>query len=80
MVQILEAVFDGTVLRPDEPIELEPNTRVRLVLETMPQATQEPASFLRTARSLQLDGPPDWSNNLDSYLSGDTALMRVQTP
>ena len=73
MVQTLEAVFDGTVLRPDEPIELEPNTRVRLVLETMPPATAEPTSFLRTARSLQLDGPPDWSSNLDAYLYGNEA-------
>lgn len=66
MVQILEAVFDGTVLRPDEPIELEPNTRVRLVLETMPSETPQPTSFLRTARALQLDGPPDWSVHLDT--------------
>ena len=66
MVQILEAVFDGTVLHPDEPLALEPNTRVRLVLETMSQTTPEPTSFLRTARSLHLDGPPDWSTNLDT--------------
>jgi hypothetical protein len=25
-------------------------------------------SFLRTARSRDLDGPPDWAVNLDTYL------------
>ena len=29
----LYATFDGQVLRPDEPIALPPNTRVRLLLE-----------------------------------------------
>jgi hypothetical protein len=32
----IEAVFDGLVLRPAQPLELEPNTRVWLVVETMP--------------------------------------------
>ena len=29
-------------------------------------------SFLRVARSLNLDGPSDWSGNLENYLYGDT--------
>ncbi len=73
MVQTLEAVFDGEVLHPDEPLAVEPNTRVRLVVETMPEAKSKPASFLRTARSLNLEGPADWSTNLDSYLYGEEA-------
>ncbi|MBV9469843.1 MAG: antitoxin family protein [Abitibacteriaceae bacterium] len=71
MVQILEAVFDGEVLHPDEPLDLEPNTRVRLVIETVSEAESKPASFLRTVRSLNLEGPADWSTNLDTYLYGD---------
>jgi hypothetical protein len=34
------------------------------------QATR-PGSFLDTALSLRLAGPPDWSDNLDDYLYGD---------
>ena len=30
-----------------------------------------PQSFLRTARTLELRGPADWSANLDDYLNGD---------
>ena len=71
MVQTLEAVYDGTVLRPDEPLPLEANTRVRLTVEPIPAKTGEPLSFLDVARSLRLDGPPDWSRNLDRYLYGD---------
>ena len=73
MVQTLEAVFDGEVLRTDEPLALEPNTRVRLVVETVPEPGNQPVSFLRTARSLKLEGPADWSTNLDSYLYGEEA-------
>lgn len=31
---------------------------------------QNSESFLRVARSLNLDGPPDWSSRLDDYLYG----------
>ena len=71
MVQTVEALFDGTVLRPDTPLPLEVNTRVRLTVETLPAEEQRPRSFLRTARSLKLEGPADWSSNLDHYLYGE---------
>lgn len=73
MSQTLEAVFDGNVILPDEPIALEPNTRVRVVIETVDETQAKPVSFLRAARSLKLDGPADWSTNLDNYLYGDEA-------
>ena len=70
MTKMIEAVFDGETLRPDEPLELAPNTRVRLTIET-PPLSGTPQSFLRTARSLSLSGPSDWSANLETYLYGD---------
>ena len=72
MSQTLDAIFDGNVFRPDGPIELEPNTRVRLTIEPAIAPTEQPESFLRVARSLNLDGPPDWSSRLDDYLYGGT--------
>jgi hypothetical protein len=71
MVQTVEALFDGTVLRPDTPLPLAANTRVRVTIETLPAEEQRPRSFLRTARSLKLEGPADWSVNLDQYLYRD---------
>lgn len=60
-----------TVVRPAKPLTLEPNTRVWIVIETtLPPTTMR--SFLRTARSLNLDGPADWSANLEHYLYGGT--------
>jgi len=72
MSQTLDAIFDGNVFRPDGPIQLEPNTRVRLTIEPAPTSPQESESFLRVARSLNLEGPPDWSTRLDEYLYGST--------
>jgi len=72
MVTTLDAVYDGTVLRPVEPLTLEPNTRVRITIETE-LVEQKPVSFLQTARSLELAGPPDWSVNFDEYLYGGAA-------
>jgi hypothetical protein len=72
MTQTVEAVYDGTVLRPEKALALEPNTRVRITVEVLPPAeSTAPSSFLRTARSLKLSGPADWSANLDNYLYGD---------
>ncbi|MGI8566896.1 MAG: antitoxin family protein [Pyrinomonadaceae bacterium] len=69
MTKTLEAVYDGEVLRPDEPLDLEPNTRVRVTIEVEEQKTQS-RSFLDTARSLNLEGPSDWSTRIDYYLYG----------
>lgn len=70
MSQTLNAVFDGRVFRPDQPIELEPNTRVRITIEPATTSDKEPVSFLEVAESLNLEGPPDWSSRLDEYLYG----------
>jgi len=37
MTRTVEATFDGEVLLLDEPLDLEPNTRVRVTIETSPQ-------------------------------------------
>ena len=37
MTQRLEAVFDGGVLCPQEPLDWEPNTRLRIVVESLLQ-------------------------------------------
>jgi len=74
MTKTLEAVYDGEVLRPDEPLELEPNTRVRVTIEAAERPRTKSKSFLQTARSLKLQGPADWSARLDDYLYGGERL------
>lgn len=70
MVKTLDAIFDGKVLRPTEPIGLKPNTRVRITIETRASLKAKKSSFLRTALSLKLEGPPDWSARFEEYLYG----------
>lgn len=67
MTDSIRATYDGTVFHPDTPVALKPNTRVRIAVE---EVQDEPphGSFLRTAKSLNLDGPADWSEKLDDYL------------
>jgi hypothetical protein len=71
MIKTLTAHFDGTVLHPNEPLPYEPNTQVKITIETISPANQEAYIFLDTAQSLNLEGPPDWSTNLDTYLYGE---------
>jgi predicted DNA-binding antitoxin AbrB/MazE fold protein len=70
MGKTIEAVFDGKVLRPKDPLALKPNTRVRITIEPVEPTTKGAVSFLDTAISLKLDGPPDWAMNIDAYLYG----------
>jgi AF2212-like protein len=81
MTTTIEATFDGEVFRPTQPVSLEPNTPVKLTVETAePSPAQQdagvkhkkPYSFFDVARSLKIeDGPPDWSANIDKYLYGE---------
>lgn len=74
MSQILEATFDGQVFRPIESVELQPDTRVQLVVTVKDTPEEKPKSFLRVARSLKLQGPKDWSSRIDDYLYGEGKL------
>jgi predicted DNA-binding antitoxin AbrB/MazE fold protein len=77
MTEIIEAVFDGEVLRPVKPVALKPHTRVRLTLEVTDETTDKSATFLQTAQALRLEGPADWSERLDDYLNGKKDLDNV---
>ncbi len=66
MSKTVEAMYDGEVLRLTHALDLLPNTKVWITVET---AEPEPSrSFLTTARAVRLDGPSDWSENLENYL------------
>ena len=75
-MRTIEAIFDGKVLRPNDPLALAPNTRVKLTIEVLKSTKKGSASFLRTAQSLALDGPSDWAVRIDDYLYGKKELDR----
>ena len=68
MLNSIDALFDGKVFHPEQPVTLKANTRVRIIIDNKSDGNNETCSFLETAESLQLDGPADWSANIDKYL------------
>lgn len=73
MTQIIEATFDGQVFHLLEATELEPNTTVQLVI-TVKEQSPKPYLFFDVARSLNLEGPNDWSERFDDDLYGGASL------
>jgi len=71
MTKTLHAIFDGKVLCLEEPLELKPNTHVKVRIETISVPHGKKCSFFKTARSLKLEGPVDWSTNLEEHLYGE---------
>jgi hypothetical protein len=45
MTKTFDAIFDGKVLRPENPLDVAPNTRVRVTIETT--ETGQPSEDLR---------------------------------
>ena len=70
MSQTVTAVFDGEVLRPDTPLDLEPNARYVLTIQPAPSRTV--LNIWDTLERLAgtVDAPPDWSSEHDHYLYG----------
>jgi hypothetical protein len=68
MSKTVEATYDGHVFRLSETLDILPDTKVWITVDTVPP--NEPQSFLRVARGAHIDGPADWSENLDGYLYG----------
>ena len=73
MPQEVEAIFDGTSLQLEAPLNLAAGTRVRIIVErVLPNKVKPHKTFLETAQSLKLQGDPDWSEKIDQYLYGET--------
>jgi predicted DNA-binding antitoxin AbrB/MazE fold protein len=72
MTQIIEAIFNGKVFEPTETINLKPNTKVKLKIEQeISEKPDQSYTFLKTARTLKIDAPRDFSSNFDHYLSNE---------
>jgi predicted DNA-binding antitoxin AbrB/MazE fold protein len=73
MLQELEAVFDGTALQPEKPLNLSAGKRVWVIVESIvSNEVKPPKTFLKTAQSLKLQGEPDWSEKIDQSLYRET--------
>ncbi|MBI4652079.1 DUF104 domain-containing protein [Candidatus Desantisbacteria bacterium] len=75
MRKTLNAIYNGKVLLPEELLELKPNTHVKVTIELVKEKKAKKRSFLNTAKSLKIEGPVDWSANLEEYLYGEKKLV-----
>ena len=70
MSQTITAVFDGEVLRPDTPLDLEPNARYVLTIQPAPSRGEHNVWDTLERLAGTVDAPPDWSSEHDHYLYG----------
>jgi len=78
VTQTATAIFDGDVLRPDTPLDLEPNTRYVLTIQPADASSVEGDAWDVLDRLAgTVDAPPDWSSEHDHYLYG-TAKRQPQ--
>ena len=73
MKRTVDVIYDGEVLRPQEPLDLEPNGHYRVTIETEPsKATPEgpPRSLKRISERAQDLGIEDLAEQHDHYLYG----------
>ena len=65
MSQTIEAIFDGLVFRPLEPVELAPNSRVRLTLADASLSLESVAALFASRAEARQGGEEE---NLDRYI------------
>lgn len=71
MTKTITATFDGEYLRPDNPVDLQPNQRYLITVQAETE-TQTPASGWSAIEDLAgtVEAPADWSIEHDHYLYG----------
>ena len=61
MTKKVTVVFDGSVLRPDAPLDLTPNTRYVIVIQELISAAVEGDAWdVLEAMTGTIEAPPDW--------------------
>ena len=74
MQRSVHVIFDGEVLRPEEPLDLQPNGRYRVIIdaETPAELVEQGPGMLDDILELaqDLDLPPDFAQQHDHYLYG----------
>ncbi|HEX6606740.1 MAG TPA: antitoxin family protein [Chloroflexia bacterium] len=71
MSKTVSALFDGQVLRFDEPLDLEPNTRYKITIEPETDDVRDADAWDVLERFAgSVDAPPYWASEHDHYLYG----------
>jgi predicted DNA-binding antitoxin AbrB/MazE fold protein len=70
MSKVVTVVFDGQVLRPNAPLDLEPGKRYVITIEAEPAIATGDAWDALEALAGTVEAPSDWSIEHDHYLYG----------
>lgn len=77
--QTIIVTYDGQVLRPEQPLALEANTRYRVTITAVnPEEDGRTLWDLLDEIAGTVEAPPDWSAEHDHYLYG-TPKRGLQT-
>jgi predicted DNA-binding antitoxin AbrB/MazE fold protein len=71
VTQTFEAIYDGKVLRPKRKLEIKPNTAVMVTVKSVKARRIPKKSFLDVIEKLNVEAPPDWSENIEEYLQAE---------
>jgi len=66
----LHVIFDGKVLRPEEPVDLEPDVCYLVTIERKEETGKQSLWDTLNKFSGKVEGPEDWSKEHDHYLYG----------
>ncbi len=74
----LHAIFDGNVLRPEEPVDLETNVRYLVTIKRK-EASKQSLWDVLNKFSGKVEGPEDWSKEHDHYIYGTSKREKRRT-
>jgi len=76
MSKIVTVIFDGQVLHPDTPLNLEPGKRYVITIETEPATVPIGDAWdVLEAFAGKVEAPSDWSIEHDHYLYGTPKIQ-----
>ncbi|MGQ9625696.1 MAG: hypothetical protein ACUVV0_02170 [Anaerolineae bacterium] len=71
MAKTLTVFFDGKVLRPEEPVDLAPNSFYIITIQAIPPVGEgEDAWDVLESLAGTVEAPEDWAKEHDHYLYG----------
>ncbi|MGD9894916.1 MAG: antitoxin family protein [Dehalococcoidia bacterium] len=71
MQRIVHVIFDGEVLRPEEPLDLQPNARYHVIIESSSETPEQGTGMLDDILELAVDfGIPDLAAQFEHYMYG----------
>jgi hypothetical protein len=66
----LRVIFDGEVLRPEEPVDLEPSAHYVVTIERPETFGDQTLWEVLSNLTGSVEGPKDWAEQHDHYLYG----------